>query len=95
MRNFYDVDVCILNSGGVRIDSVLKPGPLRFSTISNIINDILVVKLVTGKKLLEALEYGCSSCPEVYAGSFLQVSGLTYSYDYRKNPRVQEVTVGK
>lgn len=45
----------ILNSGGTRIDGLLQPGPLRFSTISNIINDILVVKMVPGSVLLKAL----------------------------------------
>jgi 2',3'-cyclic-nucleotide 2'-phosphodiesterase (5'-nucleotidase family) len=39
------------------------------------------------------LEYSCSNLPDTFAGSFLLVSGIRYSYDYRKNPRVQSVEV--
>lgn len=31
--------------------------------------------------------------PNTFAGSFLLVSGIRYTYDYRKNPRVQTVEI--
>jgi hypothetical protein len=39
------------------------------------------------------LEYSCSNLPNTFAGSFLLVSGIKFTYDYRKNPRVQSVWV--
>jgi hypothetical protein len=39
------------------------------------------------------LEYSCSNLPNTFAGSFLLVSGINFTYDYRKNPRVQSVWV--
>lgn len=44
IRAYYDVDAAILNSGSVRCDMLIPPGELRYSLISNIINNVLVVK---------------------------------------------------
>jgi hypothetical protein len=48
---------------------------------------------VTGKALFEALDYGCSNLPNTYSGSFLLISGIRFTYDYRKNPRIQTVEI--
>ena len=45
----------MINSGCIRNDLVIPKGPLKFSTISNIINDLLVVKSVKGKNIKEAV----------------------------------------
>lgn len=45
--------------------------------------------------MLEMLEYAVANLPHTFAGSFLVVSGIKYTYDYRKNPRVQTVTVNE
>lgn len=50
-----DTDVSFAHSGTVRNDCILQAGPLKYSEISNIINDALVVKAVPGKTLLRAL----------------------------------------
>lgn len=50
-----DTDVAFANSGSIRNDCILAAGPLKYSEISNIINDALVVKAVPGKFLLKAL----------------------------------------
>lgn len=89
VRNYYNSDCCVLIAGSIRNDTIIKPGPLTFSMVSNIINDQLVVKEISGAKLLQMLEYSCSQLPDALAGSFLFVSGIKYSFDYRKHPRVQ------
>lgn len=50
-RLYYDSDCCIINSGAIRNDALIKAGPLTYSMVSNIINDNLVVKKVPGKLL--------------------------------------------
>lgn len=94
VKAYYDSDCCVLNSGCLRNDLIIKKGPLTYSMVSNIIDDLLVVKEVPGKILLEMLEYACSNLPNTFAGSFLLVSGIKYTYDYRKHPRIQQVWVG-
>ena len=79
----------MINSGSIRHDTFVKPGKLNFSMISDILNDVLVVKLVPGCKILEALEYSVSSLPECFAGHFLLVSGIKYTFDWRLTPRIQ------
>lgn len=44
VRNHYDSDCCLLNSGCIRNDARIKPGKLNFSVVSDLINDVLVVK---------------------------------------------------
>lgn len=55
VRAFYNCDVVTINSGGVRIDELIPPGPIKFSMISNIFDDFLVIKLVPGNILLQML----------------------------------------
>lgn len=74
-----------LNSGGVRIDELIPPGPIKFSMISNIFDDFLVIKLVPGSILLEMLENSCSKYP-AYEGRFLLVSGIKYTFDSELAP---------
>ena len=44
VRSYFDSDCCVLNSGCIRNDLLFKPGKLKYSMISNLINDMLVVK---------------------------------------------------
>ena len=92
-RAYFDSDCCVINSGSIRNDAMIKSGLLNYSVISNIINDILIVKEVPGSALLEMLEYSISNLPNTFAGSFLLISGIRFTYDYRKNPRIQSVEV--
>lgn len=48
MRLYLDADIAIANSGSIRNDCILPKGPLKYSEVSNIINDGLVVKALTG-----------------------------------------------
>jgi 5'-nucleotidase len=93
-RLHFKTDCCVINSGAIRNDALIQAGPLTYSMVANLINDSLVVIEVTGRALLEALEYGCSNLPNTFSGSFLLVSGIAFTYDYRKNPFIQSVMVG-
>lgn len=62
-RAFFGSDLCVLNSGTLRHDSVIKRGKLNYSVVSNFINDILVVKEVTGAVILEMLEFSVCNLP--------------------------------
>lgn len=52
------------------------------------------MKEVTGDVLLRALEYAVSVLPG-FSGGFLIVSGITFTFDIKKSPRIQEVYVSK
>lgn len=70
----------MINSGGIRIDQLVPPGPISFGMISNIFDDFLVVKLVPGRIVIEMLENACSKYPS-FEGRFLQISGIRYAFD--------------
>jgi hypothetical protein len=55
MRLYTESDIGFANSGSIRNDCILPAGPLKYSEVSNIINDALVVKAIPGKVLLHAL----------------------------------------
>lgn len=61
--------------------------------VSNLINDVLVVKSVPGSAILNMLQYSCSNLPDIFAGSFALISGIKYWYDYRLSPRIQKVQI--
>ena len=92
-KKYYDADACIINSGMVRNDVLQKAGRLTYTQISNIIDSPMVVIKVTGEVILKALELSVSHYPE-YSGQFLFVSGITFTFDPTKTPRVQEVFIG-
>lgn len=52
MRAYFDSDCCVINSGSIRNDQLIKSGQLSYSMVSNLINDVLIVKRVPGKTLL-------------------------------------------
>lgn len=54
-RLYYDCDVTAINAGMVRNDSIMGPGKLTYSKISNIIDSPLVVKQVRGSTILKML----------------------------------------
>lgn len=84
-RAYYNCDVMALNSGGIRIDKLIPPGPLKFSLINNMIDDWVIVKLVPGKLIYEMLENCCAKYPS-YDGRFLMISGMVYTFDASQPP---------
>lgn len=74
-----------LQSGTVRIDSLIEPGPLKFSTVSHVIDDYLIVKFIPGKILYNLLEHSVSKYP-AFEGRFMMISGIRYTFDASKPP---------
>ncbi len=90
-RLYYDTDIAFLNSGCIRNDVILPPGPIKLSKLTNIIEDLVIVKLVPGSVVLKMLESAVKGLPHSFMGSFLLISGIKFKYDLNKTPRVQEV----
>ena len=76
-----DVDVAIMNSGGIRNQTVT--GSLTYQVCKEIhtFGNVACLQTVSGKQLLDALEWGARMAGEGENGGFLQVSGLTYQID--------------
>lgn len=75
----------MMNSGNFRMDTVIKPGPITFGVIENIITDTIVVKLVPAAVLIEALEVSVSMYPNL-AGRYSDFSGIGFTWDASKKP---------
>ena len=85
----YDVDVAVMNGGGIRNEAIT--GNLSYKSCKEIhtfCNVACLIK-VTGKQLLDALEWGAKDCPDE-SGGFLQVSGITYKIDTSIKSTVQK-----
>ncbi|XP_039298682.1 trifunctional nucleotide phosphoesterase protein YfkN isoform X3 [Nilaparvata lugens] len=75
-------DLVILNSGTLRADKILPPGPFTLGDLVNIVpmRDPLVVLQVSGADILLALENGVSAYPRL-EGRFPQVAGVSFGFD--------------
>jgi len=80
-----------MNSGCIRNDLILPEGNIKLSKLSNIIDDRIIVKLLPGSAIIKMLEYAVKGLPHSFMGSFLLISGIKYSYDLTKTPRIQSV----
>ncbi|KAK7182679.1 hypothetical protein DPSP01_009636 [Paraphaeosphaeria sporulosa] len=98
MRFYYEGDCCIMAAGTIRGDQIYPPGVLRVRDIVNCFpfEDPVVVMLVTGKQIREALENGVSNYPAL-EGRFPQVSNIFFEVDYSQPPmkRVSSVQIGE
>ena len=82
MRARAKTDVALINGGGIRSDRIIPPGPLTrrdLAAMSPFGNVVMTLEL-TGRTLREVLEQALPQ-REREAGGFLQVSGLTVSFD--------------
>lgn len=77
-------DVALLNAGTLRLDDVIPAGPISTYTIESLFlfpDEARVVTFpLTGRRLREVLEHGVSA-GSVGTGAFIQVSGVSFSYD--------------
>ena len=85
-----DVDVAIMNGGGVRNKAV--SGELTYQTAKSIhtFGNVACLQTITGQQLLDALEWGARGVgtgEEI--GGFLHVSGITYKIDSQWPTSVQ------
>lgn len=79
-------DVGLINSGALRFDDTLVPGPITTHQIESIFlfadETRAVTFTLTGARLREVLERGVTST-SLGEGPFLQVSGVRYTFDTR------------
>jgi len=76
-----DVDVAIMNGGGVRNKAVT--GELTYKTAKTIhtFGNVACLQTITGQQLLDALEWGARGVGSEEIGGFLHVAGITYKID--------------
>lgn len=88
-------DVAFVNGGGIRAS--IPAGDITKGKIAEVFpfGNTIHLKKITGSDLIEVLENSVSGYPATQ-GAFLQVSGLTFSFDEGKEAgnRVTDVTVG-
>ncbi|MEO8089829.1 MAG: bifunctional metallophosphatase/5'-nucleotidase [Gemmatimonadales bacterium] len=87
MRAGTGADVALLNSGTLRLDNAIEPGPIsnhQLEALFPFADQTRVVTFpVTGAGLRRILEHGVSS-GVLGTGGFLQVSGLSFTFDPSK-----------
>jgi 5'-nucleotidase len=87
MRLGTGADAAVMNSGTMRIDDVIPPGPITNYQIESIFlfadETRIMTFPITGARLREILEHGVAA-GSVGKGPYLQVSGLKYSWDPSK-----------
>jgi 2',3'-cyclic-nucleotide 2'-phosphodiesterase (5'-nucleotidase family) len=84
MRAGTGTDVALLNAGTLRLDDVIRPGPISNYQLESIFlfadeTRVLTVPL-TGARLRTLLEHGVDET-SLGKGGFLQVSGVAFSFD--------------
>ena len=95
MRARLRTDVALMNGGGIRSDRIVPPGPLTRRDVVSLVpfNNVVVVLEMTGRRLREALEFGLAD-RERQGGQFLQVSGMTLTYDPQR-PRGERLVTAE
>ena len=84
-----DVDVAIMNGGGVRNKAVT--GEFSYLTAKTIhtFGNVACLQTITGQQLLDALEWGARGTDAEEIGGFLHVSGVTYEINTAIESTVQ------
>jgi hypothetical protein len=82
MRWGTGADVALLNSGTLRLDDMIHPGPVSNYTLESLFlfsDDARTVTLpLTGARLRALLEHGVET---VGSGAYIQVSGVAFSWN--------------
>ena len=76
-----DVDVAIMNGGGIRADAPAGDWTYKTCKTVNTFGNVLCAMEVTGQQIKDALEWGARQTPIAEIGGFLHTSGLTYEVD--------------
>ena len=79
-RAIYNADIGLINGGGLRTN--IEPGTIRYRDALSVLpfgNQLCVVE-VSGKTILDELEYGVRNLP-ANSGGILHASGVTYTLD--------------
>jgi 2',3'-cyclic-nucleotide 2'-phosphodiesterase (5'-nucleotidase family) len=84
MRSGTGTDVALLNSGTIRLDEVIRPGPISNYQLESLFpfadQTRIVTFPLTGARLRSLLEHSVSD-RVLGTGGFLQVSGLSFTFD--------------
>ena len=84
MRTGTGTEIALLNAGTLRLDDVIKPGPITNYQLESIFlfsDETRVITFqLTGTRLREILEHGVAE-GSLGKGPFLQVSGVAFTYD--------------
>ena len=84
MRAGTGAEVALINAGAMRLDDVIPAGPVSNYQLESIFLFADETRVVTfplsGARLREVLEHSVSD-PSLGKGAFLQVSGLSFTYD--------------
>ncbi|CAI2363335.1 unnamed protein product [Moneuplotes crassus] len=85
MRLMLDTDVCLINSGSLRIDDIIEKGILRWKHVDTLfpMQDDTVIIRIKGEDLLEAFENSVSALPKM-DGCFPCISGAKIKFDSSK-----------
>ncbi|MGW5363687.1 bifunctional metallophosphatase/5'-nucleotidase [Actinopolymorpha pittospori] len=89
--------VGIQNGGGIRNDAVIPAGPvtaLDSYDVAPFANFVAVVPEVPRDTLRQLLERGVAASPEA-AGAFMQVAGLSFTYDVDRQAQVVDESTGE
>lgn len=75
-------DIALVNAGSVRVN--IKAGEITLNDALSVLpfSDTLCIVEVSGQSILDELEHGVRTLPEVFGG-FLHVAGLSYTIDTR------------
>ena len=84
-----DVDVAIMNGGGVRNKAVTGDFSYKSAKEIHTFGNVACLQTITGQQLLDALEWGAKATPDAENGGFLHVSGITYEIDISVPSTVQ------
>lgn len=87
LRSASKSEICFLNSGTFRSNRIHPIGEFTKRDLLDILPmiDETIVLHLSGRDLVKALENGVSQYPKM-EGRFLQVSGLSFSFDPAKDP---------
>ena len=96
IREGTNADIAVQNAGGIRSDQIYEAGDITRRDVQNVLpfpNNTAAVEM-TGESITDAIEHGVSAV-EDEDGRFLQVSGMSYTYDPNApvGERVEEVWV--
>lgn len=95
IREATKADIAITNGGGIRTS--IQKGPIKIKDIYTVFpfDNYLITLELDGATIKEALELSVSKYPE-QLGAFLQVSGISFTFNPAKkaNERVVDVKIG-
>ena len=79
-RFWAKADCAFMNCGNFRMDVYIKAGPVTYGALTNVIEDDIIVLLVPGKKIINALENCVSQYPNL-SGRYSALSGIKFTWD--------------